>query len=139
MDELKNRVFADQLFVDALQQPHDKLMNRLAASCNYDYHRVQQAQCSNASGRYIADVLGQGCRSNLSAGHVRTFVQAALTHKSKFVRTADHKERFTVSCAEPANDVCNEGFYGMLQMCVLREGHSEVPSWDAEPAQRHIH
>ena len=51
IETLKKRVFADEVFLKALAEPHDELMNRLAGLCNYDYHRVGSHQCGNASGR----------------------------------------------------------------------------------------
>ena len=51
IETLNERVFADEVFLKALAEPHDELMNRLAGMCNYDYHRVGSHQCGNASGR----------------------------------------------------------------------------------------
>ena len=129
IETLKERVFADKVFLKAIAEPHDELMNRIAGMCNYDYHRVGSHQCGNASGRFIAEVFGFW-QSKLSASHERTFVQAALCRMSHFATIADHKERFIASCDEPANDVCNEGFYAMLQMFLkthnMRSSHGST-------------
>ena len=65
----------------------------------------------------------------------RTFVQAALCRMSSFATIADHKERFISSFDELANDVCNEGFYAMLQMYVYEDSQYEELTWDHEAAQ----
>ena len=127
IETLKERVFAYDVFLKPLAEPHDELMNRIAGMCNYDYHRVGSHQCGNASGRFIAEVFGFW-QSNLSASHERTFVQAALCRMSHFATIADHKERFIASCDEPANDICNEGVYAMLQMYVYdKSQYEELP------------
>ena len=140
IDKMSNDVFRDEVFLEALLQPHDQLMNRIAGLCNYDFHRVHQVQCGNAIGRFIAEVLGFW-HQKLSEAHQRKFVQAALCRMPQYATIADHKEKLIRSCDEPANDCCNEGYYAMLQMRTVESGKFEVLDWDddrAAPDRAHL-